>query len=121
VLSETLATNAGVEALRLRHTKARDLRMGASASADAGSSSQVQYRTFSCNNGNTYTGGFVGFAAADFFIVGTTETFAIKVFTEFLPSGPKTFYTGISGFDPSTLVTCSTQTHRGSSTSSRAS
>jgi hypothetical protein len=79
----------------------------ASASADAGSSSQVQYRTFSCNNGNTYTGGFVGFAAADFFIVGTTETFAIKVFTEFLPSGPKTFYTGISGFDPSTLVTCS--------------
>jgi hypothetical protein len=79
----------------------------ASASADAGSSSQVQYRTFSCDNGNTYTGGFVGFAAADFFIVDTTERFAIKVFTEFLPSGPKTFYTGISGFDPSTLVTCS--------------
>jgi hypothetical protein len=79
----------------------------ASASADAGSSSKVQYRTFSCDNGNTYTGGFVGFAAADFFIVGTTETFAIKVFTEFLPSGPKTFYTGVSGFNPSTLVTCS--------------
>ena len=77
----------------------------ASASADAGSSPQAQYRTFTCN-GNTYTGGFVGFAAADFFIVGTTDTFAIKVFTEFLPSGPKTFYTGIQGY-PGPLVTCS--------------
>jgi hypothetical protein len=79
----------------------------ASASADAGSSPQAQYRTFTCDDGNTYTGGFVGFASADFFLVDTTDTFAIKVFTEFLPSGPKTFYTGISGFDPSTLVTCS--------------
>jgi hypothetical protein len=80
----------------------------ASASADPGSNNpQVQYRTFSCDNGNTYSGGFVGFASADFFVGGTTNTFAIKVFTEFLPSGPKTFYTGISGFDPSTLVTCS--------------
>ena len=80
----------------------------ASASADPGSNNpQVQYRTFSCDNGNTYSGGFVGFASADFFIVGSTSTFAIKIFTEFLPSGPKTFYTGISGFDPSTLVTCS--------------
>jgi hypothetical protein len=80
----------------------------ASASADPGSyNPQVQYRTFSCGNGNTYSGGFVGFASADFFIVGSTSTFAIKIFTEFLPSGPKTFYTGISGFDPSTLVTCS--------------
>lgn len=79
----------------------------ASASADAGSSTQAQYRTFTCDNGNTYTGGFVGIAAADFFIVGTNETFAIKIFTEFLPSGPKTFYTGINGFDASTLITCS--------------
>jgi len=78
----------------------------ASASADPGSSPQVQYRTFSCDNGNTYSGGFVGFASADFFVGGTTNTFAIKVFTEFLPSGPKTFYTGIQGY-PGPLVTCS--------------
>jgi hypothetical protein len=80
----------------------------ASASADPGTSNpQVQYRTFSCDDGKTYSGGFVGFASADFFVAGSTSTFAIKVFTEFLPSGPKTFYTGISGFDPSMLVTCS--------------
>jgi hypothetical protein len=80
----------------------------ASASADPGSNNpQVQYRTFSCDNGNTYSGGFIGFASADFFIAGSTSTFAIKIFTEFLPSGPKTFYTGISGFETSTLVTCS--------------
>jgi hypothetical protein len=80
----------------------------ASASADPASNNpQVQYRTFSCDNGETYSGGFVGFAAADFFIDGSTSTFAIKIFTEFLPSGPKTFYTGIEGFDPSTLITCS--------------
>lgn len=79
----------------------------ASAAADPGSSNpQVQYRTFTCDNGNTYSGGFVGFASADFFIAGTTSTFAIKVFTEFLPSGPKTFYTGIQGY-PGPLVTCS--------------
>jgi hypothetical protein len=81
----------------------------ASASANAGSSPQAQYRTFTCDNGNTtttYTGGFVGFAAANFFIVGTTDTFAIKVFTGFLLSGPKTFYTGIQGY-PGPLVTCS--------------
>jgi hypothetical protein len=78
----------------------------ASASADAGSSPQAQYRTFTCDNRTTpYTGGFVGFAAANFFIVGTTDTFAIKVFTEYLPSGPKTFYTGIQGY-PGPLVTC---------------
>jgi hypothetical protein len=80
----------------------------ASASANPGSNNpQVQYRTFSCDDGNTYSGGFVGFASADFFIIGSTSTFAIKIFTEFLPSGPLTFYTGISGFDPGTLVTCS--------------
>jgi hypothetical protein len=81
----------------------------ASASADpgtSGNSPQVQYRTFTCDNGQTYSGGFVGFAAADFFINGTTSTFAIKIFTEFLPSGPVTFYTGIQGY-PGPLVTCS--------------
>jgi hypothetical protein len=78
-----------------------------SASADPGSNNpQVQHRTFTCDNGNTYNGGFVGLASADFFIDGTTSTFAIKVFTEFLPSGPKTFYTGIQGY-PGPLVTCS--------------
>jgi hypothetical protein len=79
----------------------------APASADPGSNNpQVQYRTFTCDNGNTYSGGFVGIAPADFFIDGSTNTFAIKVFTEFLPSGPETFYTGIQGY-PGPLVTCS--------------
>ncbi len=79
----------------------------ASAGADPGSNNpQVQYRTFTCDNGNTYSGGFVGFASADFFIVDSTTTFAIKVFTEYLPSGPVTFYTGIQGY-PGPLVTCS--------------
>jgi hypothetical protein len=78
----------------------------APASADPGSNPQVQYRTFTCDNGNTYSGGFVGFASADFFIVGSTTTFAIKIFTEYLPSGPTTFYTGIQGY-PGPLVTCS--------------
>jgi hypothetical protein len=80
----------------------------ASTSANPGTSGnnpQVQYRTFTCDNGQTYSGGFVGFAAADFFINGTTSTFAIKVFTEFT-SPPKTFYTGIQGY-PGPLITCS--------------
>jgi hypothetical protein len=80
----------------------------ASATADPGTSGknpQVQYRTFTCDNGQIYSGGFVGFAAADFFINGTTSTFAIKVFTVFT-SPPKTFYTGIQGY-PGPLITCS--------------
>lgn len=80
----------------------------ASVSADPGTSSnnpQVQYRTFACDNGQTYNGGFVGIASANFFINGTTTTFAIKVFTEFT-SPPKTFYTGIQGY-PGPLITCS--------------
>jgi hypothetical protein len=78
----------------------------ASASADPGSNNpQVQYRTFTCDNGNTYSGGFVGFASADFFINGTTSTFAIKVFKVFT-SPPQTFYTGIQGY-PGPLITCS--------------
>jgi hypothetical protein len=80
----------------------------ASASADPGTSGnnpRVQYRTFSCDNGQTYSGGFVGFAAADFFVNRTRQTFAIKVFTVF-SSPPKTFYTGIQGY-PGPLITCS--------------
>jgi hypothetical protein len=85
----------------------------ASASADPASNNpQVQYRTFTCDNGSTYSGGFVGFASADFFIVDSTTTFAIKVFTEYLPSGPMTFYTGIQGY-PGPLVTCSYTDPRG--------
>jgi hypothetical protein len=80
----------------------------ASATADPGTSGnnpQVQYRTFTCDNGQTYSGGFVGFAAADFFINGTTSTFAIKVFTVFT-SPSQTFNTGIQGY-PGPLITCS--------------
>jgi hypothetical protein len=79
------------------------------ASADPGGNNpQVQYRTFSCDNGQTYTAGFVGFASGDFFLVGSTDTFAIKVFTEIFPSGEtKTFNYGINGFDSSSLITCS--------------
>ncbi len=81
----------------------------ASASADPGTSNpQVQYRTFSCDNGNTYSGGFVGFASGSFFVIDSTTVFAIKVFTEYFPEGgSKTFNYGIPGFDPGTLVTCS--------------
>lgn len=82
--------------------------MVASARADPGTSGnnpKVQHRAFTCDDGNTYSGGFVGFAAADFFIGGTTQTFAIKVFTEYT-SPPKTYYTGIQGY-PGPLVTCS--------------
>jgi hypothetical protein len=80
----------------------------ASASADPGSNNpQVQYRTFSCDNGNTYSAGFVGVAPGNFFLVDSTSVFAIKVFTEVFPSGEvKTFNYGIPGFDPSSLVTC---------------
>jgi len=81
----------------------------ASASADPGSNNpQVQYRTFSCDNGNTYDAGFVGVAPGNFFLVDSTSMFVLKVFTEILPDGTiKTFNYGIPGFDPSSLVTCS--------------
>jgi hypothetical protein len=84
----------------------------ASASADPGTSGnnpKTQYRTFSCDDGNTYSGGFVGFASADFFIVGSTGTFAIKVFSEYTSPGGDliaTFPTGIQGY-PGPLLTCS--------------
>src|SRR5215207_391205 len=77
--------------------------------ADPGSNNpQVQYRTFSCDNGQTYTAGFVGFASGDFFLVDSTSTFAIKVFTEYFPGGgSQTFNYGYPGFDSSSLITCS--------------
>jgi hypothetical protein len=80
-----------------------------SASAEPGSNNQnVQYRTFSCDNGTTYNAGFVGVAPGNFFLVDSTSVFAVKVFTEYFPGGgSKTFNYGIPGFDPSTLLTCS--------------
>jgi len=81
----------------------------ASADADPGSSNpKAQYRTFSCDDGNTYNGGFVGFASGSFFVIDSTTVFAIKVFTEYFPGGgSKTSNYGIPGFDPGSLVTCS--------------
>jgi hypothetical protein len=80
-----------------------------SASADPGNHSpQQQDRTFSCDNGNTYSAGFVGSSSGSFFIVDSTSEFVLKVFTEYFPDGTvKTFNYGYPGFDPSTLVTCS--------------
>ena len=80
----------------------------ASAGADPGPNNpNVQYRTFFCNNGKSYSAGFVG-VAANFFLVGSTSVFALKDFTTISPSGEvKTYNYGISGFDPSTLLTCS--------------
>lgn len=79
------------------------------ASADPGANNpKVQYRTFSCDNGKTYDGGFVGVAPGNFFLIDSTSIFAIKVFTEIFPSGgSETFNYGIPGFDQSTLITCS--------------
>jgi hypothetical protein len=78
------------------------------ASADPGTGNpQVQYRTFSCDDGNTYTATFVGFASGSFLLQDSTTVFAIKVFTEYFPSGEvKTFNYGYRGFDASTLLTC---------------
>jgi hypothetical protein len=83
----------------------------ASATADpstSGSNPQAQYRTFTCSDGNTYSGGFVGFSSANFFIIGSTGTFAIKVFSEYTSPGGTliaTFPTGIQGY-PGPLLTC---------------
>jgi hypothetical protein len=78
------------------------------ASADpgtGGNNPKVQFRTFTCNNGQTYAGGFVGPFAANFFINGTTSTFAIKEFIV-LTSPTQTFRTGIQGY-PGPLIMCS--------------
>jgi hypothetical protein len=79
----------------------------ASASADPGGNNpNVQYRTFSCNDGKTYTGGFVGIAA-NFFLLDSTSVFVFKDFTTISPSGEiKTYNYGIKGFDPARLLTC---------------
>jgi hypothetical protein len=81
----------------------------ASASADPGSNNPiVQYRTFSCDDGKTYSAGFVGVAPGNFFLVASTSMFEIKVFTEIFPDGTvKTFNYGIPGFEGSSLLTCS--------------
>jgi hypothetical protein len=98
----------------------------ASATADpstSGSNPQTQFRTFTCSDGNTYSGGFVGFSSADFFIIGSTGTFAIKVFSEYTSPGGTliaTFPTGIQG-TPARSSPAPTPTLRASTTSSRAS
>jgi len=84
----------------------------ASASADPGGNNpQVQYRTFSCDNGITYYNAvFVGFASGSFLLSDSTNVFAVKVFTEYTSPGGEviaTFNYGIPGFDPSELITCS--------------
>ena len=79
------------------------------ASADPGSNNpKVQPRDFTCDNGVTYHAGFVSPVSGTFFLVGSTDTFAIKVFTVD-PGGAneQTFNYGIKGFDPSSLLTCS--------------
>jgi hypothetical protein len=69
---------------------------------------QVQYRSFSCDDGRTYDAGFVSGASGTFFLVASTRTFAIKVFTEIFPSGEvKTFNYGVAGFENQQLLTCS--------------
>jgi hypothetical protein len=81
------------------------------ASADPGSNNpKVQYRTIDCDNGFSYDVGFVSPVSGTFFLVDSTNTFAIKEFTvdpfgEF--GEPQTFNYGINGFDPSSLLTCS--------------
>jgi hypothetical protein len=68
---------------------------------------QVQYRSFTCDDGRTYDGGFVSGSSGTFFLVTTTRTFAIKVFTEIFPSGEvKTFNYGVAGFADKQLLTC---------------
>jgi hypothetical protein len=82
------------------------------APADPGSSNpKAQYRTFSCDNGVTYSNAvFVGFASGSFLLSDSTDVFAIKVFSEYTAPGGEliaTFNYGIPGFDSSSLITCS--------------
>jgi hypothetical protein len=52
---------------------------------------------------------FVGVAPASFLLVGTTDVFVIKTFTEYTAPGGQVIFThdsGIKGFDPSTLIAC---------------
>jgi hypothetical protein len=74
------------------------------ASADPGSNNpKVQYRTFSCDNGNTYSAGFVGSSGGNFFLVDSTSVFAFKSLTV----GAVTYNYGIKGFASSPLISCS--------------
>lgn len=77
-------------------------------SADPGAANpKVQYRSFTCDDGGTYDGAFVGFNSGNFFIVDSTSVFAFKVITLYYPSGDVASYNyGLPGFDPSSLITC---------------
>ena len=78
------------------------------ASAGGGSSPRAQFRTFSCDDGNTYTGGYVSPVSGEFFLVDSTSVFAFKIYTIYNPDGTvQRFNYGYRGFDPSTLITCS--------------
>ncbi len=81
----------------------------ASASADPGSNNpKVQYRTFQASDGNTYMGAFVGVGPASFLLVGTTNVFAIRSFTEYTAPGGQVLFSkqyGTQGIDPGTLIT----------------
>ena len=60
-----------------------------------------------CDNGQSYSAGFVG-PSASFFLVDSTSKFVMKIFTEIFPDGTsKTFNYGIKGFDSKSLLTCS--------------
>lgn len=77
------------------------------ASADPGRNNKnLQVRTFTCDDGNTYTGTFVGLPA-NFNLVGSTNVFAMKILTLYLPSGAVTYNYGIKGFASSPLISCS--------------
>lgn len=79
------------------------------AAADPGPNNpNAQYRTFTCDDGNAYNGGYVGPGGARFFLVDSTSVFAVKIFTEFFPNGStKTFNLGINGVGHGPLITCS--------------
>jgi hypothetical protein len=79
----------------------------APASADPGTHSpQAQPRTLTCDDGNTYSAGFVGGAQAAFYIDGTTSVFVLKQLIVFDPSGTQIFNTGINGKGTQPLITC---------------
>lgn len=78
------------------------------ANAGGDSSPQAQFRTFSCDDGNTYTGGYVSPVSGEFFLVDSTSVFAFKIYTIYNLDGTvQTFNYGYRGFDSSTLITCS--------------
>jgi hypothetical protein len=83
-----------------------------SASAGPGSGNpRAQLRTFTCDNGITYTDAvFVGFASGSFLLADSTDVFAIKIFSEYTSLGGDliaTFNYGIAGFEGVPLLSCS--------------